>query len=767
MRASTIGSAVIALACATIFGCGAAGRHPKPATGTSGGGAPGGGSDGGAAVDAGAGAGAAGTPGGGTGRAAADGSALGGAGGSAGAVGSGGAGGLSSGGSGGAAGASSGATYEAEDAFLTGAAAIATTPAGFSGAGFVGGLVAAGDGVLFAVHVASAGPVTCRLRYLNPNGGAQALAVSVNGERVGVSTLPASAAFAAHDDTLPLRAGLNTIAYVDEATSVMPLALDALVVLADGALALRGATMPYVAYEAEDGKTNGTVIGPDRTYGTVAAEASQRKAVKLEADGAYVEQTLAASANAIVVRYSMPDAPAGGGVSGALGVYVDGQKRATLALSSKYAWVYGGYPYGNDPNQGSPHHYFDDARALLGDDVPAGATLRLQKEAGDAVASYTIDLEELEEVPAPYASPAGALSIESYGATKGDATDDTAAIRAAIAAAKAQGKEVWIPAGDYTLASRIDLATVTIRGAGPWYSVLHGLSGKGGFNSTGAATRLLDFALYGDVSYRDDANFDAGMDGTLGAGSLLQNLWFEHTKVGIWTIGGDTALVVGCRIRDTFADGINFTNGTRRSMIEQVAIRNTGDDGIALWSTNQPDARNVVRHASVALPMLANGIALYGGTDNRVLDSLVADTVVAAAGIAVSTRAEFNPLPFTGSTEVARATLTRTGGYEFNWMTSFGGLWIFADASALPPGLVVRDVVIRDSTYQGVLVSGTKPVDGALFERVTVQGATAAGIQIASPGTGTFNAVTVSGAATGSNVVQGFTATKDAASTGW
>lgn len=759
MRSWTIGSAVFALACATIVGCGGAASQPKPITGTGGGPAPSGGSGGGAAVDAGPDAGAAGTILAGTGS----GGALGGGGGSAGTVGGGGEGG----GNGGAGGAPSGATYEAEDAFLMGGATIASTPAGFSGAGFVGGLVAPADGVVFAVQVTSAGSMTCRLRYLNPNPGSQTLAVSVNGEPVTVSTLATSTAFATHDDVLSLRAGLNTIAYVDQGTSATPLALDALFVVADGALAPRGATMPYVVYEAEDGMTNGNVIGPDRTYGTVAAEASQRKAVKLAADGAYVEHRLTASANAIVVRYSMPDAPEGGGLSGALGVYVDGQKRATLALSSKYAWVYGGYPYGNDPNQGAPHHYFDDARVLLGGDVPAGATVRLQKEAGDAVASYTIDLEELEQVPAPYAAPAGALSIESYGATKGDGTDDTGAIRAAIAAAKAQGKDVWIPAGDYTLASRVDLEGVTIRGAGPWYSVLHGQSGKGGFNGTGAGTRLLDFALYGDVSYRDDANFDAGMDGTLGPGSLLQNLWFEHTKVGIWTIGGDTALVVGCRVRDTFADGINFTNGTSRSMIEQVAIRNTGDDGIALWSTNQPDAGNIVRHASVALPMLANGIALYGGADNRVLDSLVSDTVVAAAGIAVSTRAEFNPLPFTGSTEVSRATLSRTGGYEFNWMTSFGGLWIFADASALPPGLVVRDVVISDSTYQGILVSGTKRVDGALFQNVTVQGATAPGIQIASPGTGTFKAVTVNGAATGSSVAPGFTATKDAASTGW
>ena len=50
--------------------------------------------------------------------------------------------------------------------------------------------------------------------------------------------------------------------------------------------------------------------------------------------------------------------------------------------------------------------------------------------------------------------------------------------------------------------------------------------------------------------------------------------------------------------------------------------------------------------------LLANAIAVYGGAGNRVEDNLLADTVYAAAGIAISTRAEFNPLPFSATTSV-------------------------------------------------------------------------------------------------------------------
>jgi hypothetical protein len=44
---------------------------------------------------------------------------------------------------------------------------------------------------------------------------------------------------------------------------------------------LRGATLPYVEYEAEDGVTNGITIGPNRTYYSLPSEASGRIAIQI------------------------------------------------------------------------------------------------------------------------------------------------------------------------------------------------------------------------------------------------------------------------------------------------------------------------------------------------------------------------------------------------------------------------------------------------------------------------------------------------------
>jgi hypothetical protein len=69
----------------------------------------------------------------------------------------------------------------------------------------------------------------------------------------------------------------------------------------------RGADLGFLEQEAESARTTGAVIGPDRTAYSLPSEASGRRAVKL-APGQYVEFTLPRVANAISVRYSIPDA---------------------------------------------------------------------------------------------------------------------------------------------------------------------------------------------------------------------------------------------------------------------------------------------------------------------------------------------------------------------------------------------------------------------------------------------------------------------------
>jgi hypothetical protein len=348
---------------------------------------------------------------------------------------------------------------------------------------------------------------------------------------------------------------------------------------------VRGATLPYVEYEAESASTNGTVLGPSRAvndanvFNSIAGESSGRSAVELTATGQYVRFTSTATANSLVVRFVIPDSADGTGQSATLGLYVNGARVASLALTSQFAWAYGN-PQTTDattntPSDGYAHHFYDEARILLPSDVPAGATIALQRDATDSAAYYVIDLVDLEEVAPALAQPANTLSITSYGATAGDATDDGQSIQSCINDAETKGMGVWIPPGTFTSAQAVlNVKSVAVYGAGMWYSTLEGAQAR--FVCGGTGCQFSDLALLGAVTLRDDGNSLSGISGGLGTGSLIKNVWIEHFTTGAW-IGyngntpADGLMVHGARIRDTFADGINFCNGTSHSTIEQSA----------------------------------------------------------------------------------------------------------------------------------------------------------------------------------------------------
>jgi len=191
-----------------------------------------------------------------------------------------------------------------------------------------------------------------------------------------------------------------------------------------------GRTAHFIEQEAENAVTDGTIIGPDRTAYTLPAEASGRAAVKL-LPGQHVEFTLPKAANAITVRYSIPDSPTGGGITAPLDVSVNGSSLVTMTLTSQYSWLYNQYPFSNDPNADllfpdqyitecacvpsattpppiitkpfRPNHFYDEQRLPLGHTYRAGDKIRLTAPASSNAAWTVIDLLDSELVgpPAP------------------------------------------------------------------------------------------------------------------------------------------------------------------------------------------------------------------------------------------------------------------------------------------------------------------------------------------------------------------------------
>ena len=653
-----------------------------------------------------------------------------------------------------------GLVYQAEDNFFSGGVTNAGT--------YLQNFATVGARVVFTVNANVAGTHGIKLNYANANSGDKTLKIYVNGLVSTTTTLAATGGattWATKVEQVNLRAGVNTITYQYDTGTTGGVNIDSIELENGVALATRGATLPYQEFEAEDGATNGQVSAANRTYLTVESESSGRKFVALNATGNYVEWVATKAANSLVVRYNLPDAANGGGTTGTLSLYINGVKAKSLDLTSRFAWVYGDYPYNDNPANTKGHHFYDESH-FSGLDIPAGATVRLQKDAADTAAYYNIDLVDLEQIESAYTMPANFVDITTYGAIANDNIDDQSAIVAAITAAKAANKGVWIPAGTFILSGRPDVANVHIRGAGMWYSTLHGINGKGGFRAQGNNITIADLFLDSDSIVRKDAEDNPGFEGNFGTGSLIQNVWVEHMKVGLWVVDGNGLFVVNGRVRDTWADGVNFAGGMKNSTLSQFNFRNTGDDNLAMWSNGTANENNTFRYNYAQLPVLANTFALYGGKDNKVLDNIAADTVVSASGIQISTR--FGATSFAGTTEAKRNTLNRTGGFDPGWNTTFGGLWVYAEGQAISSPVVIDNVDINDSTYDGFLLSYNQNITNLSVTNVNINGAGAYGINVAVNGSATFSNVKVKDTVLSAlNNTWQFVITRGDGNTGW
>ncbi|MFE4537587.1 right-handed parallel beta-helix repeat-containing protein [Streptomyces scopuliridis] len=507
-----------------------------------------------------------------------------------------------------------------------------------------------------------------------------------------------------------------------------------------------GADLPYSEVQAERSATNGTVIGPSYTPAELAAEASYRKAVTLRGSGRYVTFTTPVATNSMVFRYSIPDTPDGSVYTAPLSLYINGVKQPDFTLTNAYSWYYGAYPFTNTPGT-RPHHFYDEAHRLFSTTYPAGTTFTLQvADTPGAAASYTIDFADFEKVDAARSQPAGSVSVTSKGADASGANDSTSSFKAAISAA-GPGGTVWIPPGTYKIPGHIAVDDVTIAGAGMWYSKVTGSApGFYGNYAPSASTdvHLRDFAIFGDVQERDDADQVNGIGGTM-SDSTVERVWIEHMKVGAWMDGPlDNLTFSRLRIRNVTADGANFHGGVTHSVFTDSDIRNTGDDGIAAWSHagKGADAYNTISRNTVGMQTLANGIAVYGGHDNTVSDNLVRDTGFAGGGgIHVGQRYDSTPV---GTTTISRNTLIRNGNLSPTWQFGIGSLWFDGSEGAIAGPINVSDTLIQQSPYEAVQwVEGT--VSNVNLTDVTIEGTGTFALQVQTPGSAKVTNVKANG----------------------
>ena len=418
-----------------------------------------------------------------------------------------------------------------------------------------------------------------------------------------------------------------------------------------------GAKMPYTTHEAENASVeNGATIQQSTDMESTAVEATNQTYVELPKKGAAVTFNVTEPANALNIRYTIPD-----GASGQLDVQVNGSSVGNLDLSSHSAWQYlkGDHEYDQAIDGSSARFRFDETRLLLKDiQLKSGDKISLVKKKDDNV-PYGIDFIELEQAPAPVAQSENSISIVDKGASANDDSDDTAALLAAVEEAKASGKSVYIPEGRFNFDKQVNIEAdnLKISGAGVWHTQLHFTSDKRygggivfGHNSNGIELSNLYMDSNLTSRYKEDAQYKA-ISGTLGKDSHIHDVWVQHFEVGMW-IGDydqtgnmkytDGLVVENTRIRNNLADGINFAQGTKNSTVKNSNIRGNGDDGLAIWSsisdgTNAAaEENNKFLNNTIESGWRAAGIGIFGGKGHEISGNLIKD-VFAGAGIRVNT----------------------------------------------------------------------------------------------------------------------------------
>ena len=418
-----------------------------------------------------------------------------------------------------------------------------------------------------------------------------------------------------------------------------------------------GAKMPYTTHEAENASVeNGATIQQSTDMESTAVEATNQTYVELPKKDAAVTFNVTEPANALNVRYTIPD-----GVSGQLDVQVNGSSVGNLDLSSHSAWQYlkGDHEYDQVVDGSSARFRFDETRLLLKDiQLKSGDKISLVKKKDDNV-TYGIDFIELEQAPAPVAQGENSISIVDKGASANDDSDDTAALLAAVEEAKASGKSVYIPEGRFNFDKQVNIEAdnLKISGAGVWHTQLHFTSDKRygggivfGHNSNGIELSNLYMDSNLTSRYNEDAQYKA-ISGTLGKDSKIHDIWVQHFEVGMW-IGDydqtgnmkytDGLVIENARIRNNLADGINFAQGTKNSTVKNSNIRGNGDDGLAIWSsisdgTNAAaEENNKFLNNTIESGWRAAGIGIFGGKGHEISGNLIKD-VFAGAGIRVNT----------------------------------------------------------------------------------------------------------------------------------
>lgn len=508
---------------------------------------------------------------------------------------------------------------------------------------------------------------------------------------------------------------------------------------------------PYLRYEAEAGKCSSHDIDFidasdfNHDQSVLASEASNGCAAMLPARGSSLTWTLCGDADALTVRFSLPDSADGKGTRQTIEIHNNGTKIADLMLDSYWAWQYTvkaaaseKYPDNEPADNKFARMRFDEVCLLLPEVLKEGDELSLVR-VSDEGDSITIDFVEAEMAGA-------ALVASDYGGEVVEFEGTGAELQAFVSSNG--GKTIYIPAGMYEIPTALEIRDDNTRivGAGMWHTTLMFTAspdnkrtyGRRGVvcSRDGCGLENLTLNTLNNRRYFNNISsqqMGKAISGSWGKASTICNVRAEHFECGAWIAdyngNSSSQLVVeDCRFRNNYADGINLCSGTRDALVRNCSFRNNGDDDMASWSVGNETSSNTFENCTAENNWRASSLGFFGGRGNKASAIAIYDGM--ENGVRVN--ADFDGTGFASQDEfvienmsIRRCGTVRgaTGTHGDFWGNAQAALLISAGYHYDVNNVRLENILISDCRYEGVRVQSTsgKSVSNLTMRNIRVE----------------------------------------------
>lgn len=310
--------------------------------------------------------------------------------------------------------------------------------------------------------------------------------------------------------------------------------------------------------------------------------------------------------------------------------------------------------------------------------------------------------------------PASCVFITDHGATPNDSTDDTEAIRRAIAAAGSSGRAVCVPAGTFRHDNGINqdrtlvFEDVDLLGTGP-ASVLHATNDdRQNVRIRGTGVTVSDLRLISTpASTRQKADRHHRLFIDRATHFLVERVQLEGSSgAGIVNYGGAHGVIRDNTVMNTLADGIHNTREASDTRIEYNTVTGTGDDLIAVVSYKRhvttdvgPSHHITIRWNDVGSNTWGRGISVVGGHTVVIENNTI--RAPRHAGIYIASESQFNTHGVRNIT--IRSNKVYTAG---STAIGHGALTVYSSTSEPFTEVTFTGNEVYDSRGRGILLMG-------------------------------------------------------------